>query len=121
MGSPYFVHQQINRVHVVRSVVGLNRIVNVVKRSMGCDVVSAGSPEWVVLNDIYSAFRSALASSSRSVVFLESRYEWRGWEKFQRVIIFDFSGKPSIHSDTIPNESLTELFGDHILEMIQKM
>lgn len=51
------------------------------------------SPEWVVLDNLRSAFHEAQSNRSRVVVFLEARYEWTGWEKFQRVVIFDFSGK----------------------------
>lgn len=96
MGSPYFVHQQANRIHVVRSDVGFNRILGVIVKSMGMpDInhVSDYSPEYRVIQDITQSYTAARESNSRSVVFLESRYEWLGWEKFQRVIIFDFSGK----------------------------
>lgn len=97
MGSPYFVHQQANRVHVVRSTTGFERIWKVIANSMNVshliteDLID--SPEGVVYGSLREAYSNAIFSKSRVVVFLESRYEWHGWEKFQRVIIFDFSGK----------------------------
>jgi hypothetical protein len=60
---------------------------------MGSDIYEDG-PEWRVLRDIYSNYRIAWLNNQRSMVFLEARYEWTGWEKFQRVVIFDFSGVP---------------------------
>lgn len=92
MGSPYHVHTQVNRIHVVTSSAGFERIRQIVIRNMG-GVVNEYSPEWRVLNDLQSAYTEAMSSRSRSLVFLEARYEWQGWEKFQRVIVFDFSGK----------------------------
>lgn len=112
MGSPYFVHKQANRIHVVRTVVGFQRILKTVMRSMGMhDDLSTiksreCSPEYRVLEDLYLAYQEAAKSCSRNVVFLESRYEWTGWEKFQRVIIFDFSGERK----EIPFETLEVIF-----------
>lgn len=107
MGSPYFVHQQADAIHVVRSMEGFFRILNVVTTSMGLldpDIHSfedldrvmsflRNDPEWVVLNDLLSAYTTSRENRERRIVFLEARYEWRGWEKFQRVIIFDRTKK----------------------------
>jgi hypothetical protein len=93
MGSPYFVHQQVNRIHVVRSARGLERVLAIVAKSMGLSdwrTLKEG-PEQVVIHDLLRANDIALYSESRSCVFLEARYEWTGWEKFQRVIVFDYS------------------------------
>lgn len=97
MGSPYYVHQQANRVHVVRTLVGFERIWKVIANTMNVSHLNTedlvGSPEGEVHENLCVAYADAVSSRSRVVVFLESRYEWNGWEKFQRVIIFDFSGK----------------------------
>lgn len=97
MGSPYSVHKQVNRIHVVKSVTGFARIRDLICRSMGHTYESIMEfecgPEWVVLNDLLQAYDEALTSRSRVLVFLEARYEWTGWEKFQRVIVFDFTSK----------------------------
>lgn len=97
MGSPYFVHKQVNRTHVVRSFTGFERILEVVARSMGSSTFtilhSDCGPEKVVFDDLLEAYNQACSSRSRIVVFLEARYEWKGWDLFQRVIVFDFSGK----------------------------
>lgn len=97
MGSPYFVHKQVNRIHVAKTPEGFERILKVICHSMGFDITAVTAetcwPEWVVLNDLYSAEREAANTSSRVVVFLEARYEWTGWKKFQRVVIIDYSGK----------------------------
>lgn len=97
MGSPYYVHKQVNRIHVVRSFRGFEKILELVARSMGTNLYSVlrggvGS-ERVVLDDLLDAYNKANSSRSRSIVYLEARYDWLGWEKFPRVIIFDFSGK----------------------------
>lgn len=95
MGSPYFVHKQVNRIHVVKSHIGFERILDVILRSMNTTLstvkVEMQGPEWVVFNDLLQAYAEALNSRSRVLVFLEARYEWRGWEKFQRVVVFDFT------------------------------
>lgn len=99
MGSPYFVHAHVHRVHVVKTTIGFERILLVVRRSMGLadsTKVDEHSPEWVVLRDLLLSYQRALSSHSRVVVYLEARYEWRGWEKFQRVIVFDFSNKAAV-------------------------
>lgn len=96
MGSPYFVHKQVNRIHVVKSQIGFERIRDLISSSMGYNSltkVNEFSPEWVVLNDLLQAYQEAEASRSRSLIFLEARYDWLGWEKFQRVIVFDFTSK----------------------------
>ncbi len=96
MGSPYFVHKHTNAVHVVRTIRGFERILEVVATSMGirnADSVSEYSAEWITLRDLRDMFASAWETRSRQVVFLEARYEWHGWEKFQRVIVFDFTQK----------------------------
>lgn len=97
MGSPYVVHKQVNRIHVVKSAVGFERILSVLLRSMSDTLsiytIDTCSPEWFVLNDVTSAFFEAMDSNSRALTFLGARYDWRGWEKFQRVIVFDFTGK----------------------------
>lgn len=108
MGSPYFVHKQANRVHVVRSYRGFNKLLDTICHTFEdgrtLDIVSQDycSPEWRVLHDLYSSFRDAWLTNSRQVVFLEARYEWSGWEKFQRIIVFDFSG--SCNRDPLPDE-----------------
>jgi hypothetical protein len=96
MGSPYFVHKQANRIHVIKTASGLARILNTVQNTMGVrsidnliNLVDDCSPEWVVIRDILLAYRSSFHTNSRQVIFLEARYEWTGWEKFQRVIIID--------------------------------
>lgn len=97
MGSPYSVHRQVNRIHVVKSVASLNKILFTVMRTMGVrsfdapmhDLVAQWSPEWACLRDILLAYRESYTTNSRQTIFLEARYEWTGWEKFQRVIIFD--------------------------------
>jgi len=107
MGSPYFVHKHVNRTHVVRSFDGFNKILEVIARSMGTTtstVIEAlcldnWSPEGVVFNDLLQAYNEACSSRSRVTLFLEARYEWTGWEKFQRVIVFDFSGKVGYFSE----------------------
>lgn len=98
MGSPYFVHRQANRVHVIKTAVGLSRVLDIVLKTMyphrmttAIDSVDDGCPEWVVLRDILKAYRASFHTNSREVIFLEARYEWTGWEKFQRVIIIDNS------------------------------
>lgn len=97
MGSPYSVHRQVNRIHVIKSVASLNKVLFTVMRTMGIrsfeapmhDQVEQWSPEWVCLRDILLAYRDSYQTNSRQTIFLEARYEWKGWEKFQRVIIFD--------------------------------
>lgn len=97
MGSPYSVHRQVNRIHVVKSVAGLNKILFTVMNTMGVqstgepmhDLVAQWCPEWVCLRDILLAYRESYHTNSRQTIFLEARYEWKGWKKFQRVIIFD--------------------------------
>lgn len=129
MGSPYFVHKQVNRIHVVRTSRGFERILEVIARSMGRDLstvkVDRYSPEWVVYDNLRSAFDEASGTKSRVAVFLEARYEWRGWEKFQRVVIFDFSGKekdgkrvvePNF-SDTLSEEAAKHLFPGEWLDV----
>lgn len=97
MGSPYFVHKQANRIHVIKTYVGLKRVLPIVLRSMGdvallrADSLKADqcSPEWVVIRDVLIAYRESFMTNSRAVIFLEARYEWLGWDKFQRVIVLD--------------------------------
>lgn len=91
MGSPYSVSTQVNRVHVVKTFQGFLRILKIVKSSMNCENFDEFGPEWRTLDEITQACNSARASCSRTVVSIEARYEWRGHEKFARVIIFDFS------------------------------
>lgn len=95
MGSPYSVHKQINRIHVVKSNQGFVRTLDIVLRSMGTSSTAVKAekqgPEWVVYNDLLQAYTEAQNSRSRTLVFLEARYAWRGWEQFQRVIVFDFT------------------------------
>jgi len=99
MGSPYFAHKQVNRIHVVRSFSGFKRILSTIARSMdkttSAVIADRYSPEWVIFSDLLSAYNGAARSNSRTLLFLEARYEWTGWEKFQRVVVFDFSGKHS--------------------------
>lgn len=96
MGSPYFVHKQINRIHVIKTLVGLGRVLPIVVRSMGkrslanhINLVDERSPEWVVLRDVLNAYRESFHTNSRAVIFLEARYEWTNWDKFQRVLVLD--------------------------------
>lgn len=96
MGSPYFVHRQVNRIHVVKTAAGLERVLSLVQRSMGVKIIDTRinlvdrcCPEWVVIRDVLLAYREAFMTHSRQVIFLEARYEWTGWEKFQRVLILD--------------------------------
>lgn len=96
MGSPYFVHRQVNRIHVVKTVGGLARVLTLVQRSMGMKIIDTNinlvdrcCPEWVVIRDVLLGYREAFLTNSRQTIFLEARYEWTGWEKFQRVLILD--------------------------------
>lgn len=95
MGSPYSVHRHVNRIHVVKTAAGLGRVLAIVQNSMGLKTVGNHinllneGPEWRVIRDMLVAYREAYFTHSRQVVFLEARYEWTGWEKFQRVVIFD--------------------------------
>lgn len=63
-------------------------------RATSAVIADRYSPEWVIFNDLLLAYNEAVTGKSRTLVFLEARYEWTGWEKFQRVVIFDFAGKP---------------------------
>lgn len=113
MGSPYHVHTFNNNISVVRSEKGFAKILNQVFGTMGkivsfsniLDVLThhrelqenGGGPEWAVLHKLLGDLHRAVKGSKRVVVFLEARYEWHGWEKFQRVIVLDFT-----KSDTRP-------------------
>lgn len=100
MGSPYFVHTQTSRVHVTKTSRGFFRILKTVLHSMGhgdfdefmSKYENIHSPEWRSLRDIVDAGCRAASERKRAVLYLEARYEWTGWEKFQRVIVIDFSG-----------------------------
>lgn len=103
MGSPYLVHSQVSRIHVVKTLRGFKSVLNIVAKSMNSGHVryfnpdmDSSCPEWVVFRDILLAYRDAFLNSSRSVVFVEARYEWDGWENFQRVIVIDLclGGEP---------------------------
>lgn len=95
MGSPYFVHAQSNDVHVVRTARGFERILKIVCQTMGyqrngrSDFSDPMCPEEVVLRDLSMNFLLSQSERRRIVLFLEARYEWTGWKKFQRVIVFD--------------------------------
>lgn len=96
MGSPYFVHAHVNSVHVVRTSRGFERILEIVRTSMGVPKSTAENectPEYGVLRSLRESYTQASSEKLRVVVFLEARYDWRDWEKFQRVIILDFSGE----------------------------
>lgn len=84
------------------------------------------SPEWVIYDQLCTAYQDAYGTKSRTLLFLEARYEWTGWEKFQRVVVFDFSGSgkkekanvgkkdllaysPEACSDTLSDESAVAL------------
>lgn len=106
MGSPYFAHKQVNRIHVVKTFSGFKKILSIIAASMGSTtsavIADRYSPEWVIFSDLLGAYNDAARSNSRTLLFLEARYEWTGWEKFQRVIVFDFSGKrPSSRINTL--------------------
>jgi len=82
---------------------------------MGSPTITEHSPEWCVVRDIYSNYRKAWFNNQRVMVFLEARYEWTGWEKFQRVLIIDFSGSSDTVSNGLPDDiiwrfELTEKF-----------
>lgn len=105
MGSPYHVHSHIT-VSTVRSIRGFNRVVDLVRNTMGVPegvqlTSLVGSPEYRVLTELHQTLFDCLRERSRKVVFLEARYYWTGWEKFQRAIIVDFS------HDVRPDEGVT--------------
>lgn len=105
MGSPYHVHE-FDRVHVIRTARGFSNLLSVlVKRvapelsTQSLEVVFTETsriwdgPEGPLFNSIFSCFGRAILHKRRTALFLEARYEWKGWEEFQRSIIFDFSGE----------------------------
>lgn len=106
MGSPYFVHKAVNNVNVIKTEKGFFRLLDQVCGTMSLDrrfgktsevvefIEDNTGPETVVLDELFTEFLSAITSRKRSVLFLESRYEWHGWEKFQRAIVFDFTKLP---------------------------
>lgn len=49
---------------------------------------------WVVLRGYLSAYLQSNAMRSRIVLALEARYEWRGFEKFECVVVFDTGLEP---------------------------
>jgi len=89
------MHRHVNRIHVIKTPAGLERVLAVVQNTMGLknvgnhiNLVNEG-PEWCIIRDILLAYQEAIETHSRQAIFLEARYEWTGWEKFQRVIILD--------------------------------
>lgn len=109
MGSPYQVHTHVNRTHVVKSSKGFLRIAKILIQSMGVTSVSVYSPEYRALVDVIKAYNKSAKFNQRVCVFLEARYEWTGWEKFQRVIIFDFSDVRAEQSLSAFDNSYLEL------------
>lgn len=107
MGSPYFVHTVTQNVSVVRTERGFLRILESVLGTMGiwecADMSSLASfrsvlrivdgPANEALESLLQSFYDAQNASARTVVFLGACYEWRGSDKFQRVIVFDFTKK----------------------------
>lgn len=105
MGSPYFVHTTSQNISVIRTEVGFLRTLPSILGTLGVwDCLDFSSvrtvelslslidgPAYVVLVDLIQAFKTASQQSKRTVVFLGARYEFRGWEKFQRVIVFDMT------------------------------
>lgn len=107
MGSPYLVHTQVNRIHVIRTQAGFTKVCRIVARTMGIhdsyDLLDLEGPEAVVMNGLREAFTDAFLNNRRVVLFLEARYEWTNWEKFQRVIVLDLTKKtekPCVTCDT---------------------
>lgn len=111
MGSPYVVHQPVGNVNVVRTERGFIRLFNQVCTSAGypgvVNVESASHLDYLfgeqsnlynlygslmpVLRSLLDTFLKAQADQSRVVLFLGVKYEWTGWEKFQRAIVFDLT------------------------------
>lgn len=105
MGSPYHVHSY-GTVHVVKTERGFLAIAKIVLSSAGikCSITSFNSltdlrcllnelagGDYGLLHDLLLGFDTAVFQRSRLALFLEARYEWKGWEKFQRSIVFDFT------------------------------
>lgn len=109
MGSPYFVHTITQNVSVVRTERGFLRILDPVLGTMGifdrsltyslesfrAGLLYIDGPAYTALADLLQSYDDAVSASARTVAFLEARYEWHGWEKFQRVIVFDFTKRDS--------------------------
>lgn len=109
MGSPYFVHKIVGNVNVVRTERGFVRLFNQVCTSAGypgVNVESLGHLYYLfddesegldygslmpVLRSLVYTFQTAQADQSRVVLFLGAGYEWTGWEKFQRAVVFDLT------------------------------
>lgn len=47
--------------------------------------------ETQLFRDIMDKASEAIKNRSRTCLFLEPRYEWTGWEKFQTAIVLDFT------------------------------
>lgn len=80
------------------------------------------SPEYRVLNDLYSTFQLCLSKRCRKVVTLEARYDWSGYEKFGRTIVFDFTSSHELPDSLGPvhdeNRAPVALFGWEDLDIL---
>lgn len=115
MGSPYAVLSS-DRVSVIRTFVGfvktLRRINHIIDgpfdtalgqatdfdmlyRHIEAYCLAVGSAEARLMLNLTEEAAFAFNMRQRRVLFLEARYVWTGWEKFQSAIVLDFSGKLS--------------------------
>lgn len=113
MGSPYAVLRS-DRVSVIRTLRGfkqaLIRIDGIIDGRLASRIElcsdfaalleltewfmdNSGSAEARLMFDLVYEAADALKARQRRVLFLEARYSWTGWEKFQSAIVLDFSGK----------------------------
>lgn len=99
MGSPYIV-STISTISTIRSLRGYCRVLDLIKRTMGYagspnvnpdgtwDIVT---PEDVVIMQLSQEMICSVLKRDRRIITLQARYDWQGWEKFQRGIILDFT------------------------------
>jgi len=113
MGSPYAVMRS-DRVSVVRTYRGFTKVIarldNIIHGRFAPFLASCtdfeslrataelfmdevGSAEARLIYELTYEASNAAKLRTREVLFLEARYEWTGWERFQSAVVLDFSGK----------------------------
>lgn len=99
MGSPY-IFSTISTISTIRSLRGYRRVLDLVKKTMdykGSLQVSPDgtwnieTPEDVVIMQLSQEVIRSILKRDRRIVTLQAKYEWLGWEKFQRSIVIDFT------------------------------